>query len=506
MELVLPTKQLQIEELPLIQLLGRVQGSILVLEKGLKGTRLKKPVAIPLEKILALSQKSLVEYIIRSLISQRPSLIPWVLENQTLIELAKHMHRSQSSSHMGFYTYTNNVNQYCRRLNTSPDQIIADVKPKGFQDPERTAKHRRFLEEYLAELHDKRRSPGTLRNHSKEIRTWYRVNDVEIHSPSLPRRVVVNKDRAPSREELQQLLDMGDPRDRVIVSMLALGGFREGTLARLQYRHIKEDLERNILPLHIHVEAAIAKGKYGDFDAFLNGEAVHYLKVYLETRKHGTSELPPENITETSPLIRDSKSTSPKPIGEKQIYQLVHKLYLKAGLLKKNENGRYDLRVHSMRKFYKTEMKNLRVDNDYIDYFMGHTVDTYHDIQSKGLEFLRNIYGQANLAITPQPKLTSRDMLEKMVRSIGLDPGKVLNREALAEPHRIHATPLERENEEIRLLTRAFTDYVIEQVKQSPDIPGPQNSSLPWWGRRDLNPRHPPGRPTVYGYLHALLN
>src|SRR3990170_6202700 len=102
-------------------------------------------------------------------------------------------------------------------------------------------------------------------------------------------------------------------------------------------------------------------------------------------------------------------------------------------------------------------MKNLRVDNDYIDYFMGHTIDTYHDIQSKGVEHLRNIYAQANPTITPQPKLTTREMLEKMVRSIGLGPGKVLNREALAEPHRIHATPLQQEEEEIRLLTRAFT-------------------------------------------------
>jgi len=75
-----------------------------------------------------------------------------------------------------------------------------------------------------------------------------------------------------------------------------------------------------------------------------------------------------------------------------------------------------------MRKFYKTEMKNLRVDNDYIDYFMGHKVDTYHDIQSIGIEYLRNTYAQANPAITPQPKLTPREMLEKMVRSIGLDP------------------------------------------------------------------------------------
>ena len=243
------------------------------------------------------------------------------------------------------------------------------------------------------------------------------------------------------REELQRLLDIGNPRDRAILSMLSLGGFREGTLARLQYRHVKEDLEANILPLHIHVEAGIAKGKYGDFDAFLNSEAVRYLQVYLDIRKQGSRELPTENAVETSPLIRDSKSAIPKAIGEKQIYQLVHELYAKAGLLKKNENGRYDLRAHSLRKFYKTEMKNLRVDSDYIDYFMGHTIDTYHDIQSKGIEHLRGIYAQANLAMTPQPKLTPREMLEKMVRSIGLDPGRVLSKETFAEPHRTMQHP-----------------------------------------------------------------
>src|SRR2546425_1536031 len=41
----------------------------------------------------------------------------------------------------------------------------------------------------------------------------------------------------------------------------------------------------------------------------------------------------------------------------------------------------------------------------------------------------------------------------------------------------------------MRLLTRAFVDYVIEQVKRGPDISGPRNSALPWWGRWDLNPR-----------------
>jgi len=43
--------------------------------------------------------------------------------------------------------------------------------------------------------------------------------------------------------------------------MLALAAFREETLSKLQYRNVQEDLENNIIPVHVHVEAEITKGK-----------------------------------------------------------------------------------------------------------------------------------------------------------------------------------------------------------------------------------------------------
>ncbi|MCL7390270.1 MAG: hypothetical protein LZ173_10150 [Thaumarchaeota archaeon] len=83
-------------------------------------------------------------------------------------------------------------------------------------------------------------------------------------------------DRAPTPEELRKLLEIADLRGKVIVSMLALGGFR---VAKLKYRHVKHDLERGIVPVHIHVEASITKGKHYDYDTFIGAEAVEYLKT-----------------------------------------------------------------------------------------------------------------------------------------------------------------------------------------------------------------------------------
>lgn len=73
----------------------------------------------------------------------------------------------------------------------------------------------------------------------------------------------------------------------------------------------------------------------------------------------------------------------------------------------------------------------------------------------------------ADFQIRPQNRTTPTEMLKKMVRSTGLNPNKVLNKEALAEPHRIHATPEEREQEEIALLTKALMDTIKTQLQDS---------------------------------------
>ena len=100
----------------------------------------------------------------------------------------------------------------------------------------------------------------------------------------------------------------------------------------------------------------------------------------------------------------------------------------------------------------------LGVQTDYVDYLMGHTISTYHDIQSKGIEFLRNVYSNASLSIRPKAQTSKIDMVKEFVRGLGLNPEDVLTRNALAEPHRIYATSQEREDDEIRALSRAFMD------------------------------------------------
>jgi hypothetical protein len=106
---------------------------------------------------------------------------------------------------------------------------------------------------------------------------------------------------------------------------------------------------------------------------------------------------------------------------------------MKAGLITKSMGRYYDMRTHSVRKYFKTQMIALGVQTDYVDYMMGHTVDTYDDIQSLGIDKLRNIYSAAGLAIKPKTQVSKVGALKEIIRAWGMNPEQLLTRDALSQ-------------------------------------------------------------------------
>ena len=91
------------------------------------------------------------------------------------------------------------------------------------------------------------------------------------------------------------------------------------------------------MPIHIHVEAEITKGKYHDYDTFLNPEASYLLKLYIDERKQGTRYTPPEQINDNSPLIRSNHNAQKVlAVSEKAIRKIVHALAVSGRHFKEN--------------------------------------------------------------------------------------------------------------------------------------------------------------------------
>jgi hypothetical protein len=124
------------------------------------------------------------------------------------------------------------------------------------------------------------------------------------------------------------------------------------------------------------------------------------------------------------------------------------------------------MRVHSLRKFFKTQLMAARVQPDYIDYMMGHTIDTYDDVQSKGIEFLRKIYATAELRIRPAPKLSPLAQLKVFAIGLGLDPDKLILDGSFVEAHRTIVSSEEMENTQVQILSSAIKDAIKQEVLQ----------------------------------------
>jgi site-specific recombinase XerD len=458
-------QQLTVEELKSLQFPLKIQGNSVIIEQSLRGWRLHTPVILNLEKVLAAKEKGLVEYILKSFISERPGLLPFVFDNQSVIRMARHFLRHCSGSLHSCIRYTTSIYRYSIWLGYSPDMIIQDVKPNGnIPDPLRVQNHAGYLNDYLATLQDDGLTPGPVNNHIKSVKTFYRVNGVKVElSEPLSKRVIF-KDRAPKPEELVKLLEIANLRERAIISMLALAAFREETLSKLLYRHVREDLENNIIPIHVHVEAEITKGKYNDYDTFLGTEAAQYLKLYLDQRRKGTDKIPPEILTDESPLFRDETRRTPKSISSKQMRKKIHDLYLKANLIKKLNGRMYDLRVHSLRKYFKTQLLSLGVQPDYVDYMMGHTVDTYHDIQSLGIDKLRNVYASSGLTIKQKTQISKIDTVKEMIRALGMNPEQLLTRDALSDGAITCKNKDDYENHQMQILSNQLKQLIRQEA------------------------------------------
>ena len=264
--------------------------------------------------------------------------------------------------------------------------------------------------------------------------------------------------------EIRWFQDVADLQSKVIISILATSGLRIGTLAKLKYGHIKEELEAGKVPLCIHIKASETKGKYCDYFTFINEEAVNYLRLYLEQRKKGTEKIPPEEINEESPLIRNSRTKRAEPLESNAIYSRIHRLMFRIGLIKKNAK-RYELNIHSFRKFFKTQLIARGVQPDIVDFMMGHKVSTYSDIKGLGVEKLREIYRKADLRIKSKPETSKLEQLKLIAESLGLDPEKVINEEAL-KPKRVVICP----EESIKALQRAIAESLAKIVSRNKKV------------------------------------
>ncbi|MDH5795142.1 MAG: tyrosine-type recombinase/integrase [Candidatus Bathyarchaeota archaeon] len=150
-------------------------------------------------------------------------------------------------------------------------------------------------------------------------------------------------------EEVRKVLDIGNLQQKAIVSILAFGGVRDGSIEHLTYGDLKEDFESGKLPCKLR---AFDDKKNKRYATFLNKEAVEIIRAYLNERAQGTKKIEPEKIDDNSPLIRvvhKGKGPEVSAADKNTIYVYVSRLLKDAGI-----NGL--AKPHSFRKYFHQSM------------------------------------------------------------------------------------------------------------------------------------------------------
>jgi hypothetical protein len=123
----------------------------------------------------------------------------------------------------------------------------------------------------------------------------------------------------------------------------------------------------------------------------------------------------------------------------------------------------YSVRTHSLRKFFRTQMSAAKLDPEIINYFMGHTVDTYEDVQSLSIETLRNLYTSAGLAIRPKTQANRIDQLKEIIRAWGQNPEEILTKDALMRGN-ITETSEQTQNHQLSILAEQLKQVIKKEV------------------------------------------
>jgi site-specific recombinase XerD len=308
--------------------------------------------------------------------------------------MAEMSNRAQSTK----AKYAKNLEMFCQWLGKTPEQILEERKQDLMKaDIREQRRYETQLKLFMAYLQkEKQYSIASQQVAWASIKSFFETNYLPL---------VTRKGDYPSGEslghrpflksELKQLTEMKlSLRTKSLIFFLKDSGLRIGDVARLTYGDLKKGLESQdkIIPIKIQTQKAKTIAK-----TFIGEETTELLRKYIALRRKGTRRMPAENVTDSSPLFRQTKNMNfPSRSG---MSSLIGHMIIKAGL---DSN---ELSAHSFRKYFQTQLEASGVPFNWVQLMMGHKLIGVEGSYSKPTdEQLKDSYIKAydNLRIYPR--------------------------------------------------------------------------------------------------------
>jgi integrase len=234
------------------------------------------------------------------------------------------------------------------------------------------------------------------------------MNDVENGinwekiSRIMPHARKVGQDRAPTIEEVREILANCDLRMKVIILLLIASGMRVGAFDYLKWG--------DVIPVKVgdqeFAKLTVYRGEPEQYTTFMTPEAYRALSEYRERRANQGDNLTPETY-----LIGHEREGSNGPVSSQTIKNLVIKLLWEIGMRKEHKRVQEFKAVHGFRKFFETNAKRILRTED-VERLKGHLSNYYKPTD----EYLANEYLKAIPYLTVSEASELKGKLEVSVK------------------------------------------------------------------------------------------
>jgi integrase len=334
-------------------------------------------------------------------------------------------------------TYLKKLRQFLSTFNLTPDQFLelAQTNPKEAE---------KFLIRYISQRKDEV-SGSTIRGLKEAVKAFLLMNDVENGinwekiSRMMPHARKVGQDRAPTVEEVREILANCDLRMKAIILLLVSGGMRIGAFDYLRWK----DVEPVKLGDQEFAKVTVYRGEPEQYTTFVTPEAYRTLVEYRERRKNRG-----DNLTSETYLIGHERVTSDKPVSSQTIKNIVIKLLWEIGMRKEHKRVQEFIAVHGFRKFFETNAKRILRAED-VERLKGHLSNYYKPTD----EYLASEYVKAVPYLTVSEAFELKGKLDVSVKEKNEKIGE-LERENLA---------LRREVQEIKEQVKLLGEMIAKR-------------------------------------------
>jgi len=256
----------------------------------------------------------------------------------------------------------------------------------------------------------------------------------------------------PNRKELKEVLSGGGVKDKAIFLLLSSSGIRPDEALALEF----DDIDFNKNPVEIKVPALDTKTGQRR-TTFMSTEAKFYLEQWIKKYREKYDKIASLRSTRHQRTDYGNKIFN---YGYDVARDMWNKLITKAGFDKKDKNtGWYQMRLYTLRKYFKNQLINNDIPFEVVESMMGHedgARTTYIDRHAGRLKdwYLK---GEKNLLVFElPPNQEELDNMQKQISGLQEQMKGILEFE-----RKLHTKEVDLETLEIKDKKRTVDEILI---------------------------------------------